>query len=86
VYGCELDGTRSNKAELLTYAIAENPEATSMTMVGDRRHDMSGAVANAMTPVGVSYGYGSISELTAAGAVLVAGDPAELVAMLASES
>jgi len=78
VYGCELDGTRSNKAELLEFAIAENPDAAVRTMVGDRMHDLIGAIANNMRPIGVSYGYGSVEELEAAGAIDIASTPADL--------
>jgi len=78
VYGCELDGTRSNKVELLEYAIAENPGAIVRTMVGDRRHDLIGAIANDMRPIGVAYGYGTVEELEAAGAIDIAGAPANL--------
>jgi phosphoglycolate phosphatase len=78
VYGCELDGTRSNKVELLEFAVARNPGAMARTMVGDRKHDLIGAVANDMRPVGVSYGYGSVEELTAAGAVGIASTPLSL--------
>ncbi len=78
VYGCELDGTHSNKAELLEYAIARNATAVNRTMVGDRKHDLIGAVANAMRPIGVSYGYGSVEELTVAGAAEIAGTPLDL--------
>jgi phosphoglycolate phosphatase len=84
VYGCELDGTRSNKVDLLRYAIKKNPGAISRSMVGDRKHDLKGATANAMTPIGVAYGYGSVGELTAAGAVAVARAPAELPHLLQS--
>ena len=38
------------------------------TMVGDRRHDIVGAVSNGMRPVAVLYGYGSREELEIAGA------------------
>ena len=82
VYGCELDGTRSGKSELLAYAIAQNPGAFSRTMVGDRKHDLIGAIANGIRPVGVSYGYGSIDELTAAGAVKIADTPSALPEVL----
>ena len=82
VYGCELDGTRSNKAELLEYAIARNATAVNRTMVGDRKHDLIGAVANAMRPIGVSYGYGSVEELTVAGAAEIAGTPLDLPAII----
>ncbi len=78
VYGCELDGTRSKKTELLEYAIAQNPGVVKRTMVGDRKHDLIGATANGMRPIGVSYGYGSIEELAAAGAVEIAAAPDEL--------
>lgn len=82
VYGCELDGTRSNKAELLKYAIEENPGAERRMMIGDRKHDLIGAIANGMRPIGVSYGYGSIDELMGAGAVDIASTPAGLPAVV----
>jgi len=84
IYGCELDGTRSNKADLLKYAIDENSHASSRTMVGDRKHDLIGAIANGIRPVGVSYGYGSPEELQAAGATAIANSPAEIPAIIAA--
>ena len=78
VYGCELDGTRANKVELLAYARAENRGTGQHVMIGDRKHDLVGATANDMHPVGVSYGYGSVDELNNAGAAAIAGSPAEL--------
>lgn len=84
VYGCELDGTRSNKVDLLQYAVAENPGATARVMIGDRKHDLIGAIANDITPVGVSYGYGSDEELNTAGATAIAGSPTELPSIIQS--
>jgi phosphoglycolate phosphatase len=89
VYGSELDGTRAVKGDLLKFAIERNPGASSQTMIGDRRHDMAGAIANDMTPIGVAWGYGSVAELTEAGASAIARTPAELsdvVARFASNS
>jgi len=83
VYGCELDGTRANKADLLSYAIEENPHASSRTMVGDRKHDLIGAIANDIRPIGVSYGYGSSEELDTAGATAIAHSPAEIPGVIA---
>jgi len=82
IYGCELDGTRSNKVELLRYAIEQRPDAVSRTMIGDRKHDLNGATANGMNPIGVAYGYGSIAELEAAGAIAIAAKPSDLPALL----
>jgi len=78
VYGCELDGTRANKVDLLKFAVDENPQAGSRTMVGDRKHDLIGAIANDIRPIGVSYGYGSHEELDTAGATAIADSPAEI--------
>ncbi len=82
VYGSELDGTRAKKTDLLRFAIEKNPGASTCIMVGDRKHDLIGAVANDMTPVGVSWGYGSVEELDAAGATAIAERPKDLPALL----
>ena len=82
VYGSELDGTRSDKAELLQYAIQNQSTAAYRFMVGDRMHDIVGAQANGVTPIGVSYGYGGVDELHAAGAVAVVDSPRGIPAVL----
>lgn len=83
VYGSELDGTRATKAELLKFAIENNPGDTPRIMIGDRRHDLAGAIANDMDPVGVAWGYGSLEELETAGAAEIARSPAELADIVA---
>lgn len=86
VYGSELDGTRSEKADLLRYAISENPSASRRMMIGDRKHDIIGAIANGILPIGVSYGYGSVDELTQAGAVAIAKTPAQISGIVVERS
>jgi len=51
-------------------------------MVGDRHHDIAGAKLNQMKSVGVLYGYGSMEELTDAGADYTAADAHELESIL----
>lgn len=64
VYGSELDGTRSTKTDLIAYLLQqESLSAKSCVMIGDRKHDLIGARANAVASVGVTWGYGSSSEL-----------------------
>jgi phosphoglycolate phosphatase len=76
VYGAELDGTRGEKTALLHYALDQRGLAGNRTvMVGDRSFDMIGARNNAMTPVGVLYGYGDEQELLEAGAAHVCATP-----------
>jgi phosphoglycolate phosphatase len=79
VFGSELDGTRSGKTELLSYALqATAVDPQQAIMIGDRSHDMIGARNNAMTAVGVLYGYGSKQELVDAGAHHLCATPEQL--------
>jgi phosphoglycolate phosphatase len=80
VFGSELDGTRSDKTDLLDHALkAAGINPSQATMIGDRSQDMIGARNNGMTAVGVLYGYGSEAELWDAGAHHVCATPAELL-------
>lgn len=78
VYGSELDGTRIDKTELLAWALPQHPDHDSATMIGDRKHDMIGAVNNRMDAIGVTWGYGSADELTTNGAARLIDAPTEL--------
>jgi phosphoglycolate phosphatase len=48
-------------------------------MVGDRDHDVLGALHNGLPCVGVTWGYGSEEELLTAGAFALAEAPADVV-------
>lgn len=79
VYGSELDGRLSDKSELIAYALAKSklpPKDTAM--IGDRRHDIAGALSNGVFAAGALWGYGSREELTAAGAQKLYSNPREL--------
>jgi phosphoglycolate phosphatase len=80
VFGSELDGRRSDKTDLLGYALlTTRVDPLGATMIGDRSHDMIGARNNGMTAVGVLYGYGSKDELVSAGAHYVCATPQRLL-------
>lgn len=84
VYGSELDGRRGEKPELLAHVLeTEAVSARRAIMLGDRRHDVLGARANGMRSIGAAWGYGSRSELEAAGADRVCASPAEVPDALA---
>lgn len=65
VVGSNLDGTRSKKGEVISYALKQYKcEAKNkIIMVGDRKYDIIGAKEAEIDSVGVLYGYGSIIEL-----------------------
>ena len=79
VFGAELDGTHSNKVELLAMAkeTVGNPEYACM--IGDRQHDIVGGLANGMNTVGVTYGYGGRTELVEAGAHVCVDTPQQIL-------
>ena len=82
-FGAELDGARSDKTELLTYALSRTGIAASQcVMIGDRAHDGIGARNNEMPFIGVSYGYGSRDEL-ADYATEIADSPMDIPAAVA---
>ena len=62
--GSELDGTRVDKAEVITYALQENKiqDLSKVIMIGDREHDIIGANKNGIDSIGVLYGYGCREE------------------------
>ena len=80
VFGSELDGTRADKTELLSYALqTTGVDPARAIMIGDRSFDMIGARNNGMTAVGVLYGYGTKEELLAGGAQHVCAAPRGLL-------
>lgn len=73
--GSTLGGERTDKAEVIAWAFRLLEEKTGqaclpeeMVMIGDREHDIIGAKKNGISSIGVLFGYGSMEELTGAGA------------------
>ncbi|MBR0758617.1 HAD family hydrolase [Bradyrhizobium jicamae] len=76
VFGSELDGTRVHKDELLAYALeVTGVDPAQALMIGDRSHDVVGAKKNGIDAIGVTYGYGSPTELLDAGASHLCASP-----------
>jgi phosphoglycolate phosphatase len=85
VYGSELDGTRSDKSDLIEHILkAESLSSQSTFMVGDRAHDIVGAKTHGVFSLGVLWGYGSYDELVTAGATVLCEKPAMLDRILSS--
>ena len=84
VFGSELDGTRSDKRDLIAWILKTRAlSALATRMVGDREHDMHGAAANGVFGIGVLWGFGSREELLDAGARALCDTPASLCAVAA---
>lgn len=83
VVGSELDGTRSNKSEVVSEALSRlfrkgEIKRDQVYMIGDRKFDVEGAKAQRVESVGVAYGYGSVQELMEAHADYVVRSVKEL--------
>lgn len=64
IYGSELSGERTNKAELIAFILQqEQLRPQECLMIGDREYDILGARYNGINTIAVEYGYGSAEEL-----------------------
>ncbi len=83
VVGCELDGKREKKSEVVAEALRllfqDKPvEKDKVYMIGDRCFDVEGAKSLHVESVGVTYGYGDMEELKGAKADYIVQSVAEL--------
>ena len=82
ICGASFDQSRSTKEDVIAYLLKETGEAGHMIMVGDTKFDILGAKAHGIPAIGISWGYGHVEDMVAAGAVGIAGSTAELLDML----
>ncbi len=74
ICGGELDGRRTNKAEVIAETLARlgyQGDRRDVLMVGDRIHDVMGGTACHVDTLGVTFGYAPAGELEASAAVAV---------------
>lgn len=84
LFGSELDGTNSDKTDLLAHALAETgADPFRSVMIGDRKHDIFGARANDIPALGVLWGFAEPEELHMAEADALAGAPEEVGELVA---
>jgi phosphoglycolate phosphatase len=92
----EVGSARRTKADVITYALEElgvladdgsllpSDGGHHVVMVGDRDHDVEGALHNGIDCIGVTWGFGSPAELTEAGAAVLVDSPADVAAAVAT--
>lgn len=82
ICGASLDKSRITKEDVLDYLLCQSQNANSAVMVGDTVYDIIGAAAHNIPAIGVSWGYGSVEEMTNAGASSIANSVSELLEQL----
>jgi phosphoglycolate phosphatase len=79
IYGTELNGQFDNKADLIEFILRTRQlRAEETMMVGDKREDIVAGKANRTSTIGVTYGYGSLQEITEAAPDDICGSPEEI--------
>jgi len=65
IVGSQQDGTRSRKSEVISYVLntIDPDRKKSTVMIGDSKHDMIGGREMKIDTIGVTWGYGSRTEL-----------------------
>jgi len=83
VSGSSMDHRLRGKGDIIRHTLQQyGLEAGHAVMVGDRAQDIHGARQNGLYAVGVTWGFGSLEELTAAGPDHLAGCASEIPALV----
>lgn len=85
ICGATLDGSRSHKADVIAYLLEQTGGVENVMMVGDTAYDVIGAAVHKIPCIGVSWGYGQVQDMLQAGAVAIAENPQQLLALLEKE-
>lgn len=82
ICGASMDTSRTNKEAVIAYLLKQCSTNEKIIMVGDTKFDVIGAKAHNIPCIGVSWGYGEVSEMLEAGACAIAESVPELLDML----
>ena len=72
ICGATMDEARNSKAKVIAYLLDTCGRGDNIIMVGDTAYDVIGAKAHNIPTIGVSWGYGKVSDMEQAGAVAIA--------------
>ena len=82
IAGATLDGSRSYKADVITYLLGLTGDVGQTVMVGDTAFDVLGAAEHGIPTIGVSWGYGEVADMEKAGAIAIAHTMEELISFI----
>lgn len=82
IAGATFNGTRSHKADVITYLLSLTGDVGQTVMVGDTAYDVIGAAQHGIPTIGVSWGYGEVADMEHAGAIAIAHTMAEMVEII----
>ena len=68
IMGCEPDGTRSRKSEVINAVLERYDNPINPVIIGDTKYDIIGAKESGIASIGITWGYGTKEEMEVAGA------------------
>ena len=82
ICGATTDTHRNTKEAVISHLMERNSGGNDYIMIGDTIFDVEGAASLGIPTIGVSWGYGNVDDMIAAGAVAIANDTEELFRLL----
>ena len=82
ICGASTDTHRNTKEAVIAHLMESNPDAKNFVMIGDTIFDVEGAASLGIPTIGVSWGYGEVADMEAAGAISIAHSMDELLSFL----
>ena len=82
ICGAATDFSRNSKEAVIAHLLSQCDAQDNAVMVGDTAYDVIGAKAHNIPCIGVSWGYGSTSDMESAGAISIAHTMDELYEQL----
>lgn len=82
ICGALMEKGRDSKDAVIAYLLEQAGDISQAVMVGDTAFDVLGANAHGIPTIGVSWGYGEVSDMERAGAAAIAHSPEELFDLL----
>ena len=78
IAGATFDHSRESKTDVLRYLLKLIGENKDTVMIGDTHYDVIGAKEVGLPCIGVSWGYGTVESMQAAGVFKIADSPEDL--------
>ncbi len=87
IFGATFDTSIAKKVDVITHVLKNiGEEKSNVIMVGDTKHDVSGAHENGIKCIGVTYGYGTKEDLVEENAEFLADNPEEIYEVIKKNS
>ena len=81
ICGATMDGKRDSKESVIEYLLSQT-DGTGAVMIGDTAFDVVGAKTFGIPTIGVSWGFGTVREMTDAGAIRIVDSMEALLAAI----